>query len=205
MIQHFKDRYVRREGVMNESALSQNARTKLLKLARRAMESAVLGKSLQPLNLEDFPAEFSESGATFVTLTSYGQLRGCIGALEAYQPLAEDVCEHAVAAALQDYRFPPVHPNELASIQIEISRLTAPQPLEYTTPLDLISKLRPGVDGVILKDGFRRATFLPQVWEKLPDPLEFLAHLCAKMGADPELWRHKHLEVLTYQVEEFHE
>jgi AmmeMemoRadiSam system protein A len=190
---------------MNEDRLSQNARIQLLKLARQAMEAAVHGKNLQPLNLQEFPPEFSDPGATFVTLTAFGQLRGCIGALEAYQPLVEDVCEHAVAAALQDYRFPPVQPNELASIEIEISRLTAPQPLEYTTPQDLVSKLRPGVDGVILKDGFRRATFLPQVWEKLPDPVEFLGHLCMKMGADPEVWRHKHLEVLIYQVDEFRE
>lgn len=190
---------------MNEGGLSQDERTKLLKLARQAMETAVLGKKIPPLDLEDFSPALAEPGATFVTLTSSGQLRGCIGALEAFQPLAEDVTEHAVAAALQDYRFPPVQPDELPAIKIEISRLTAPQPLEYSTPLDLVHKLRPGVDGVIIRDGFRRATFLPQVWEKLPDAEEFLGHLCAKMGAHPDLWQHKHLEVLTYQVEEFHE
>ena len=134
-----------------------------------------------------------------------GDLRGCIGALEAYQPLAEDVREHAVAAALNDYRFPPVQVAELNGISLEVSRLTAPVPLEYTSPEDLVAKLRPGVDGVILRDGGRRATFLPQVWEKLPDAENFLANLCHKMGASPDLWRRKHLEVLTYQVEEFHE
>lgn len=190
---------------MKEGVLSQSARTELLKLARVALESAVQGENLLPLDLREYPPEFAEPGATFVTLTSLGQLRGCIGALEAYQPLAEDVREHAVAAALQDYRFPPVHSSELAGIEIEISRLTKPQLLDYTTPQDLISNLRPGVDGVILKDGFRRATFLPQVWEKLPDPVEFLGNLCYKMGAEFDLWQHKHLEVFTYQVEEFHE
>jgi AmmeMemoRadiSam system protein A len=134
-----------------------------------------------------------------------GNLRGCIGALEPYQSLAEDVREHAVAAALQDYRFPPVQASELAGIEIEVSRLTAPVPLEYKDAGDLPSKLRPGVDGVILRDGFRRATFLPQVWEKIPDPDEFLANLCYKMGAAPDTWRKKKLEVLVYQVEEFHE
>jgi AmmeMemoRadiSam system protein A len=190
---------------MKENTLSQSDRAELLKLARQALESAVSGKELPGLDLAQYPPEFAEPGATFVTLTTHGELRGCIGALEAYQPLAEDVREHAVAAALQDYRFPPVQPNELPSIEIEISRLTSPQPLQYTTPQDLVSKLRPGIDGVILKDGFRRATFLPQVWEKLPDPVDFLGNLCYKMGADFNLWQHKHLDVLTYQVEEFHE
>jgi AmmeMemoRadiSam system protein A len=144
-------------------------------------------------------------GASFVTLTVHGDLRGCIGALEPYQPLAEDVREHAVAAALEDYRFPHVQENELAKITIEVSRLTVPLPLEYRDPDDLLAKLRPGVDGVILRDGFRRATFLPQVWEKIPDKAAFLANLCYKMGAAPDTWKRKHLEVLIYQVEEFHE
>jgi AmmeMemoRadiSam system protein A len=160
---------------------------------------------LPPLNLEDYPPKLREPGATFVTLTTGGRLRGCIGALEPYQPLIADVREHAIAAALQDYRFPPVQPEELGSIEIEVSRLTRPQPLPYDGPADLIAKLRPGVDGVILQDGFRRATFLPQVWEKIPAPEQFLSELCLKMGAPADLWRRKPLEVSTYQVEEFHE
>jgi AmmeMemoRadiSam system protein A len=138
-------------------------------------------------------------------LTVRGELRGCIGALQAYQPLAADVREHAVAAGLQDYRFPPVSVGELSRIHIEVSRLTIPQPLSYRDADDLLVKLRPGVDGVILNDGSRRATFLPQVWEKIPDPAGFLSQLCAKMGAAANLWRHKHLEVMIYQVEEFQE
>ena len=113
--------------------------------------------------------------------------------------------EHAVAAALEDPRFPPVNAREVNRIKIEVSRLTRPVPLEYKDASDLLSKLRPHVDGVILRDAFRRATFLPQVWEKIPDPAEFLDNLCYKMGANPELWRKKHLDVLIYQVEEFHE
>jgi len=119
--------------------------------------------------------------------------------------LAEDVREHAIAAALSDYRFPSVQVSELKGIHIEVSRLTAPVALEYAGPEDLVARLRPGVDGVILRDGNRRATFLPQVWEQLPDVEEFLAHLCNKMGASPDLWRRKHLDVQIYQVEEFHE
>jgi len=177
----------------------------LLRLARSAMEKGVRGEELPLVDLETMPAHLTEPGASFVTLTIHGDLRGCIGALEPSQPLATDVCEHAVAAALDDPRFMPVRADELASIEIEISRLTMPNKLEYADPEDLQARLRPGVDGVILRDGRRRATFLPQVWEKLPDKAAFLDHLCAKMGATPDTWRHRHLEVETYQVEEFHE
>jgi AmmeMemoRadiSam system protein A len=98
-----------------------------------------------------------------------------------------------------------VREDELNGIQVEVSRLTRPIPLEYADANDLLSKLHPYVDGVILRDAFRRATFLPQVWEKIPDPAEFLNNLCYKMGVEHDLWRRKHFEVLTYQVEEFHE
>ncbi len=128
-----------------------------------------------------------------------------IKALEPYQPLAEDVREHAAAAALEDYRFPPVQPDEIDKLKIEISRLTVPSPLPYETPDDLLDKIRPGVDGVVIRDGFNRATFLPQVWEQLPTKEAFLSHLCRKMGAPDDLWKTKKLNVLTYQVEEFHE
>ena len=144
-------------------------------------------------------------GASFLTLTIRGELRGCIGTLEAYQSLADDVREHAVSAALEDPRFPPVRESELGKIRIEVSRLTPPRPLEYSDSEDLPRKLRPRIDGVVLKDNFRRATFLPQVWEKIPDPAEFLDSLCAKMGASPNLWRRTKLQALVYQVEEFHE
>lgn len=177
----------------------------LLRLAREAMECGVKKEKLPPLDAASLTPRLLEEGAVFVTLTVGDQLRGCIGALEPYQSLAEDVREHAAAAALEDPRFPPVSEPELKGIQIEISRLTRPILLEYSDASDLLSKLRPHVDGVILRDEFRRATFLPQVWEKIPDAAEFLSNLCYKLGAHPDLWRTKHLDVLTYQVEEFHE
>lgn len=176
----------------------------LLKLAREALEKGVCGQPLAPLDLSALPPRLRENGASFVTLTRQGELRGCIGTLEARIPLAEDVREHAIAAALEDYRFPPVEPEELPEIEIEISRLTAPVPLEYQEPEDLVHCLTPYEDGVVLKSGFRRATFLPQVWEKIPDPVVFLSYLCQKMGAAPDLWQRKKLEVLIYHVEEFH-
>ena len=189
---------------MDEKLTPEEKQT-LLKLARQAMEAGVHGRPLPPFNPAALTPALTAPGASFITLTVRGELRGCIGALEPYQTLAEDVREHAVAAALEDYRFPQVQEGELANIQIEVSRLTRPAALEYASPDDLLAKLRPGVDGVILRDGFRRATFLPQVWEKVPDKEDFLAQLCWKMGAAADAWRKKHLEVLVYQVEEFHE
>ena len=190
---------------MIEDRLSPEERSILLDQARQALVSGVRGIPLDPLNLEDFPPKLRQDGVVFVTLTIEGRLRGCVGALDAYQPLVEDVREHAVAAALKDYRFPSVQPDELSKISVEISRLTPPKPLDYDDPDDLTQKLRPGIDGVVLKDGMRRATFLPQVWEKLPSTVTFLEHLCQKMGVSPGLWRHQKLEVSVYQVEEFHE
>ena len=183
--------------------LTLEERTLLLKEARYSLESGVRATPLEPLCLEDYPPRLRQFGVTFVTLTIDNKLRGCVGALEAYQPLVEDVREHALAAAFEDFRFPTVRPDELDKISIEISRLTAPQPLEYDGPDDLINKLRPGIDGVVLKEGLRRATFLPQVWHKLPSAATFLEHLCQKMSAPTDIWRHKKLEVLIYQVEEF--
>jgi AmmeMemoRadiSam system protein A len=185
--------------------LTPDERGELLRIARQALQEAVKGELLTPLDLSSMPASLRADGASFVTLTRNGELRGCIGALEARQALAEDVREHAVAAALQDYRFPPVAPDELPEIQVEISRLTPTQALEYQTPEDLLASLRPCVDGVVLKYGGRRATFLPQVWEKLPEPAVFLSYLCQKMGASPDAWRRHKLEVFTYEVEEFAE
>lgn len=188
-----------------EHKLTPEEQQTLLRLAREALIHGVKQEKLPPLDESLLTPRLLEPGASFVTLTAHGQLRGCIGALEPYQPLAVDVREHAVAAALEDPRFPPVSERELNGIEIEVSRLTPPIPLQYSDANDLLSKLRPHVDGVILRDAFRRATFLPQVWEKIPDRAEFLDNLCYKMGAGPDLWRRKHLEVLTYQVEEFRE
>lgn len=185
--------------------LTPDEKEYLLQLARQALEKGVCHDHLPEIDLETVSPRIREFGASFVTLTHHGNLRGCIGALEPYQSLAEDVREHAVAAALNDYRFTPVQPNELPSIQIEISRLTMPVLLEYENAEDLLRQLRPGVDGVILRDGIRRATFLPQVWEKIPDTNIFLSQLCMKMGASPDTWRTKKLKVEIYQVDEFHE
>lgn len=187
-------------------SLTLEEQQQLLRMARRAIEAAANGLDLPEIDRASTSARLFEPGASFVTITEAdGSLRGCIGTLEAHQPLVEDVRAHAAGAAVEDYRFPSVTPEEVIDLRIEISRLTPAQPLEYDSPEDLLAKLRPGVDGVILRDGFHRATFLPQVWEKVPDGKDFLAHLCLKMGAPANLWRMKKLQVLVYQVEEFHE
>jgi len=183
--------------------LTPEERRQLLYLARQALQACVCGEKLAPLDLDRLQDRLREPGASFVTLASQGALRGCIGALEPVLPLAEDVRLHTIAAALQDYRFPPVCPEELPEITIEISRLTRPSPLKYDRPEDLARCLRAGVDGVVLVDGVKRSTFLPQVWSKIPTPEDFLGHLCLKMGADPDLWRRRKLQVYTYRVEEF--
>ena len=185
--------------------LKQTEQDQLLKIARQALEASVRGEPLPSLPMEDLSPSLTADGASFVTLTVSGRLRGCIGALQAYQPLAKDVQEHAVAAALQDFRFPQVRPAELPTIAIEVSILTPAEPLEYHGPDDLIQKLNPGEDGLVLSDGHRKATFLPQVWDSLPSPEEFLSHLCMKMGAPSDLWKKKHLDVSIYHVQEFQE
>ena len=134
------------------------------------------------------PGWLDDPGAAFVTLTQRGQLRGCIGSLVAHRPLHEDVAHNAAAAAFSDPRFPPLRAAELALTDIEVSVLSAPAPMPFTDQADALSQLRPGVDGVILTAAGRRATFLPQVWEELPDKREFIAHLLRKAGLPPTYW-----------------
>ncbi|MEK9158773.1 MAG: AmmeMemoRadiSam system protein A, partial [Patescibacteria group bacterium] len=176
----------------------------LLGLARRSIRHYFdTGKVLK----EDggIPSEkLKEKLACFVTLTIGGQLRGCIGHILPVQELYKDVIENVVSAAFEDPRFYPLSKEEFDKIKIEISVLTVPVLLAFSTPEELIKKLRPKIDGVILKQGRQQATFLPQVWEELSNPKEFLGHLCLKAGLEEECWRGD-LEVETYQAEAFGE
>lgn len=142
---------------------------------------------------------------TFVTLKINGLLRGCIGNLEPVDSIYESIQRNALNAAFHDYRFPELTADELAKVDIDISILTRPQSLEYLDGPDLVAKLHPGIDGVILKLGRSSATFLPQVWEQLPHPEDFLGHLCRKAGLSPTAWRDAHPEVEIYQVQCFKE
>ena len=185
--------------------LSGEEQKLLLETARNAIRQKLGKEEILPLVMDEYSPKLQENGACFITLKKKGVLRGCVGSIEAVQPLIQDVSERAVAAAFQDYRFPPLTLPELDEIRIEISCLTQPCNLSYEDPEDLIAKLRPRIDGVILRYQTRRATFLPQVWEQLTTPELFLNRLCVKMGLDQSVWRSAKLQVETYQVEKFQE
>jgi AmmeMemoRadiSam system protein A len=179
----------------------------LVKLARQTI-SRKLGRDIpssEPLQAALASDIYQQQRGTFVTLKKKGQLRGCIGSLAAYQPLAEGVRQNAVNAAFHDPRFRPLSIDELDEVEVEISILTDPKPLVYEDSEDLIKKLRVHVDGVILRKGSASATFLPQVWEQLPDPRQFLSHLCQKAGLAKDAWITAKPEISTYQVEYFEE
>lgn len=142
--------------------------------------------------------EFAEAKATFVTLTLYGQLRGCIGSLVAHRPFLDDLIHNAKAAAFDDPRFYPLSPEEFLHVKIEVSLLGAPEAVAYRDVEELKSKICVGEDGIILQKAGRKATFLPQVWEQLPDFELFFSHLCQKAGLEagclknhPDIWRYK--------------
>lgn len=191
---------------MSIQSLNEIEGAYLLNLARTVIEQAAHGE--KHFKLPDAPdsERLRAPGAAFVTLhTLSGRLRGCIGTLEAHSPLIEDVRHNAQAAAFSDPRFPPVSAAELDNLVVEVSVLTPPEPLAFDGPDDLIRKLRPNVDGVLIRRQRNGATYLPQVWEQLSDPQEFLSYLCEKAGLPANTWRSPGLEVFTYQVEKFAE
>ena len=183
--------------------LGKDERSSLLGIARRALhEAAATGR------LPEAPrsvAGLSEPRGCFVTLTKHGELRGCIGNLTANGPLYQVVAEDARSAALSDPRFTPVSEREVDGLKIEISVLSEPKQLWFSSPEDLLRKLQPGVDGVILRMGDRAATYLPQVWEQIPEKETFLNSLAEKAGCDPSEWRKPGTSVFLYEVEAFKE
>jgi len=176
----------------------------MLELARNAIKSEFDGAPLKisPAKLDPL---LIAKGSVFVTLTENEQLRGCIGHLSAIKELYKDIIENAVSAAFDDPRFEPLAPSELDRIKIEISILSAPHELEYKDSTDLLEKLTPLKDGVILSKGFNKATYLPQVWEDLKDKESFLSSLCIKAGLDPLSWKNEHLKIELYGAEKFEE
>ncbi len=185
--------------------LTKEDRNLLLNVARSALEEKLSGKKSYLPDLEQCPDQLRQPGSCFCTLKHSGKLRGCVGSLEAVQPLVLDGRERALGAAFEDFRFPPLTPDELSDLVIEISRLTAPQKIGYSTPESLLEKLRPGKDGVVLSYRGRKATFLPQVWEQLSEPERFLSRLCQKMGLSGSAWQDVPLRVEIYEVEKFSE
>lgn len=186
-------------------SLAAAERKFLLDVARKTLVRVTAGGDLPEVAEKEVPPKLAEKKACFVTLTKEGVLRGCIGHLTAMEPLHQAVAENARNAALRDPRFLPVKPDELDKIKIEISVLTEPQPLAFSSPEDLLNKLHPNEDGVLLHIGPRTATFLPQVWAQVPDKVKFLEHLSEKAGCEPSTWRGKDVSVSIYHVECFEE
>ena len=177
----------------------------LLGLARQSLDDAVRSGQPREPDVAEYEPKLTAPRACFVTLTKNGELRGCIGHIFPREPLMKAVVHNAVSAALNDTRFPPVRSAELAAIDIEISILTLPERVEYQSPEELLAKLRPGIDGVVLRVGRRGSTYLPQVWEQLPDKESFMGHLAEKAGLATTDWKLADAEVLVYQVEAFQE
>jgi AmmeMemoRadiSam system protein A len=177
----------------------------LLEAARKSVENKLFNRKNAKESDVDLPAKFHERRGTFVTLTIHGNLRGCIGHIVPQESLIEGIRVNAINAAFRDPRFRPMRRKEWDTVKIEVSILTEPKPLSYADANDLLSKLRSGTDGLIIKKGYCQATFLPQVWEQLPKKQEFLSHLCLKAGLDGDAWKEGDLEVSTYQVQAFEE
>ncbi|MDO9049524.1 MAG: AmmeMemoRadiSam system protein A [Methylobacter sp.] len=205
-------------------SLNNANRQRLLELAANSIQHGLqTGRPLK-INLDDYPEELAERRATFVTLQRNHQLRGCIGMLEAVRPLAEDIAENAFFAAFKDPRFPPLQADELDDLEMHLSLLTPAEPITFTSEQDLISQLQPSIDGLILEEpesynvankreqlppridglilekGRRRGTFLPSVWEQLPEPEQFLQHLKLKAGLPPDYWS-QNIRIYRYHVE----
>lgn len=188
--------------------LPPEAGEQLLGIARGAIEVRLTGTPTAQIPLDEIarraarPDWLMSPGASFVTLEQDSRLRGCIGTLVPHRSLQEDVAHNAVAAALHDPRFPPLSLADLGHTAIEVSVLSERVPLPYSSEQSVLEALRPGVDGLVLEAGaFNRATFLPQVWEELPDPRDFLDHLKLKAGLPADWWSEDaRLEVYTVQA-----
>jgi AmmeMemoRadiSam system protein A len=181
----------------------------LVKLARHTI-SEHLSKQIPQEEIDSLNAALSDpcfnlSCGTFVTLTIDGKLRGCIGNLTSDESVVSGIRRNAINAAFHDPRFSSLSLSELDLVSIEVSILSEPLPLHYREAADLLKKIRPNIDGVILRKGIASATFLPQVWEQLPQPQDFLTQLCLKAGLAADAWQQSKLEVSTYQVQHFEE
>lgn len=184
------------------SILSAEDRATLLGVARQSIKSGLVRGCMLEVTPSEYPETLRPLRASFVTLKIDSRLRGCIGTLEARLPLVVGVSEHAYAAAFEDPRFGPLRKQEFALLEVHISVLSPPAPIEFSSEDDLLAQLRPGIDGLVLRLGGRRATFLPSVWEDLRDPYVFLAQLKQKAGLPLGYWS-EDIQADRYTAESF--
>lgn len=185
---------------LSECQLTRPGQIILLDLARASIRQGLQQGRPLTVALEGLAADLVVLRASFVTLEKEGRLRGCIGSLEAWRPLAVDVAENAYAAAFRDPRFPPVQAGEVDEIEIHLSLLTPAVAMTFSSEADLLAQLQPGVDGLILQEGSSRGTFLPSVWAELPSPQLFLTHLKRKAGLSADYWSPT-VRVMRYTAE----
>ncbi len=181
------------------SALALPLKQQLLQLAGESIKKGLCGETLA-VSATDYPEPLRVLRATFVTLHIEAQLRGCIGTLEARRTLVEDVAGNAWSAAFRDPRFSALTWPEYERLDVHISILSPPEPLQFSSEEELLAQLRPRVDGLIIEEGYNRGTFLPSVWEQLPEPREFLRHLKRKAGLHPDYWSSR-IRVQRYTTE----
>ncbi|MGO0306016.1 AmmeMemoRadiSam system protein A [Endozoicomonas acroporae] len=186
-------------------APTESQKRELLRLARKTIsEGCTRSLPPKPLPEEDLADFFLQQAASFVTLQKREELRGCIGSTQAYRTLLDDVIHNAFASAFRDPRFPPVTESELTDIKIEVSVLTPKERMDIADEKDLLQQLNPGIDGLLIRNPQYSATFLPQVWQQLPNARQFLAHLKSKAGMTPGLWPDD-MECFRYQCVKFKE
>jgi len=200
-----KKKHIKETTMTDKNKLTEDEGHYLLSVARKTIEQRLSSQNEQTQSDADLSSKFLEQRGTFVTLTTGGALRGCIGHIIPQESLIEGIRVNAINAAFQDPRFPPLTGEEWEKVKVEISILTEPKPLAYTDAQDLLQKLRPEIDGVIIRKGYHQSTFLPQVWDQLPQKEEFLSQLCRKAGLGSDAWKQGDLEVSTYQVQAFEE
>lgn len=182
--------------------LSASDKHVLLEIAAQSIAHGLQHGSAAQLDVSHYSAALRNPGAAFVTLHDVGELRGCIGSLEACRPLAVDVAENAFAAAFHDPRFTPLRREEFPTLELHISVLGPATPMHFKDEADAVAQLRPGIDGLILRADGKQGTFLPSVWQSLPQPEQFLAQLKRKAGLSEDYWSDR-IELLRYSTVSF--
>lgn len=192
------------EHMNSTEQFSQPDRLTLLKTARHSIEHGLKYQRPFSVSISDYSESLTVKRACFVTLLKNQELRGCIGSLVATKPIIADVSNNAFSAAFKDFRFDPVCREEFERVSIHISVLSEPEPIIFHSEQDLINQIQPGVDGLILTKANQRGTFLPSVWESIPDPKQFLQHLKCKAGLNKDDWSEQ-IKISRYTTESIHD